>query len=291
MNNDLTTFRTKYKQKYNLNYSDACAIMYGIIDVHEHHLEGIYTGDITEIDHYKNNYNKLDTFENKSKYIEEIIYKNNIPEDILLQIQNKQNDNDKPKRIYLNRDIFDVDTIKKDIYKNGKGVNCEHIWVQSQLKKCEAIEAVSDLHHMIPANVKVNGVRSNHIFGEVDDDIAILYGNDENDKNDNNDHDIKSEFDKKKKIFEPREISKGNVARALFYIATIYGDKLFSNQKHIDWFEKMRPTLLEWNKIDPPDTVEIERTKLIEKIQGNVNPFIIDNSLVDKYFNSNKSYI
>ena len=54
---------------------------------------------------------------------------------------------------------------------------------------------------------------------------------------------------------------------------------------------KMRPTLLEWNKIDPPDTVEIERTKLIEKIQGNVNPFIIDNSLVDKYFNSNKSYI
>ena len=54
------------------------------------------------------------------------------------------------------------------------------------------------------ANVKINNIRSNYVFGEVDDDKATWLGID--DGNDEN-KDEYSEFDKNKKVFEPREIS------------------------------------------------------------------------------------
>ena len=86
---------------------------------------------------------------------------------------------------------------------------------------------------------------------------------------------------------------KGNVARAVFYVALIYGDHLFFGdwcrkghiqaRSQLKWFEEMRKELLTWNRNDIPDQEEIQRNKNISKVQGNTNPFVDDYRLVDAY--------
>ena len=101
-----------------------------------------------------------------------------------------------------------------------------------------------------------------------------------------------SEIDRRLQVFEPREISKGNIARCIFYIALIYGYKLFnpkySNEniakQNLKWFENLKNDCLEWNHLDLPDSNEISRMNIIAKIQGNINPFIIDPNCADKIF-------
>ena len=102
-------------------------------------------------------------------------------------------------------------------------------------------------------------------------------------------------------VYEPRDIDKGDIARALFYMATRY-----HNFESIDDYEpalklityfynnteaersitvnetKVEPAtygiledLLEWNRIDPVDEHEIHRNNLCYNIiQGNRNPYI-----------------
>ena len=129
---------------------------------------------------------------------------------------------------------------------------------------------------MIPANVKINGIRSNYQFGNVDDNIAIFLGPHE-----------KSEFDKEKHLFEPCDRSKGNIARSIFYIAHTYKEELFNGVGAVDryeWFSQQIETLKEWNMQDPPDHQEIVRTWKISEIQGNINLFVIDHNLINEYF-------
>ena len=64
-------------------------------------------------------------------------------------------------------------------------------------------------------------------------------------------------------------------------------NKLFTgkdSKKRLDWFLKQIETLKIWNRQDPPDEAEMKRTFAIQKIQGNVNPFIIDHKLIDKLY-------
>jgi endonuclease I len=70
--------------------------------------------------------------------------------------------------------------------------------------------------------------------------------------------------------FEPRDLHKGNVARAMFYFSVRY-------QLPID--EDQEVILRKWNDLDPVDDREIERAKIIEVLQGNSNPFITDPEL------------
>jgi len=228
-----------------LSYSDACCFMYGVLDNENNHVHGIYT-----------NFDKIieNSFTKDFKIID-------------------------PKTPNVKLEEINSRWIRSSFYDKGKGINCEHIYPQSQLKHSGALMGVSDLHHMIPANVKINGIRSNYIFGEVDDYKGLFLGQGERDD--------KSEFDKRKKVFEPCERSKGNIARGVFYIATIYGNKLFTgkdSKKRLDWFQKQIETLKIWNRQDPPDEAEMKRTFAIQKIQGNVNPFIIDHKLIDKLY-------
>tara|TARA_X000000950_G_scaffold288406_1_gene405027 strand:+ start:1769 stop:2119 length:351 start_codon:yes stop_codon:yes gene_type:complete len=116
---------------------------------------------------------------------------------------------------------------------------------------------------MIPANVKINGVRSNYQFGNVDYDISIFLGTHET-----------SEFDKYNKIFESYERSKGNIARAIFYIASVYEAELFCGDGgtyRYTRFSEQIQTLKEWNIQDPSDNNEIKRTWKISEIHGNIN--------------------
>lgn len=134
-------------------------------------------------------------------------------------------------------------------------LNVEHTWPQSKFSGREGATMKSDLHHLFPADSKLNQIRGNFKFGEVSDDIPMLQCHQS--QIDNTGNGLPH--------FEPPAVHKGNVARALFYFAVRYG-------LTIDAVEET--DLRVWNQMDPPDEFEMQRNNAIEQIQGNRNPFI-----------------
>ncbi|MEL7363726.1 MAG: endonuclease, partial [Bacteroidota bacterium] len=82
--------------------------------------------------------------------------------------------------------------------------------------------------------------------------------------------------------FEPREAVKGDVARMLFYVATIYDAEVGSGGRN--WFDRQLATLLEWHDTDPADDAEVARSGRIASFQGNDNPYVLDATLARRAF-------
>ncbi len=81
-------------------------------------------------------------------------------------------------------------------------------------------------------------------------------------------------------VFEPADEYKGDFARAIFYVATVYDDLpwkydyMFVKQTYptlLPWAVNM---LLQWSRKDPVDQKEIDRNNAVQQYQGNRNPFI-----------------
>lgn len=120
--------------------------------------------------------------------------------------------------------------------------------VNKQFKYMEA-----DLHNLVPAIGELNADRSNFRFGEISGEKRF-YG-----------QNIDFEIDFKKRVTEPRDSIKGDIARTYFYFEKEYGMRISKKDKKI---------LEVWNKLDPIDEWERKKNKLVEKIQGNNNSFI-----------------
>ena len=164
-----------------------------------------------------------------------------------------------------------------------QGINCEHTWPQSLGAGYEPMK--SDIHHLFPTKSNVNSSRGNDPFSEIDDQ--------DTDKWYRNDYYIETvptedidEYAEKfnppnqdDERFEPREIQKGNTARAMLYFYTIYTD-----EADLPFWEIQRQTLIDWHYNDLPDIDEIERTNQISSYQGNQNPYVVDPSLVGRTF-------
>jgi len=166
------------------------------------------------------------------------------------------------------------------IYRNGEanGINCEHTFPQSLGAKDG--NARSDMHHLFPTRVAVNEARSNLPYGEIEDrDTERWYMADRLEtKIPSRGIDQYSEYIKG--LFEPREDHKGNVARAMFYFATIYRD-----QADTSWFENQLKDLCKWHSLDPVDDAEWDRNQRIADHQsGKANPFILDCTLAYRCF-------
>lgn len=83
-----------------------------------------------------------------------------------------------------------------------------------------------------------------------------------------------------KSAFEPADEYKGDFARAVFYMATVYDELpwkytyMFQTE---DW-PTLKPwayeMLLDWSRKDPVSEKEIKRNDAVEACQGNRNPFI-----------------
>jgi len=74
-----------------------------------------------------------------------------------------------------------------------------------------------------------------------------------------------------------RDEVKGDIARILFYMATMYFDlSLNDDPASISAYKSMGilSTLLEWNELDPVDDFEKNRNEVIYSYQKNRNPFI-----------------
>ncbi len=147
------------------------------------------------------------------------------------------------------------------------GINCEHTWPQSRFTERYPREMQkSDLHHLFPTDSVANSTRGNHPFGMV------------------NGLDAGSDCASSQvgptiaraghgTFFEPPRDHRGNVARALFYFAVRYDKKIDPIQEQF---------LRKWHEEDPVDAEEMRRNNLIEKFQGNRNPFIDLPKLTDK---------
>ncbi|MGE5498295.1 MAG: endonuclease, partial [Syntrophothermus sp.] len=84
-------------------------------------------------------------------------------------------------------------------------------------------------------------------------------------------------------VWEPRNSHKGDAARALLYMSVRYdgvsGNWTFNylNNISLPKFNEGSQdlaTLLQWNKMDPPDKWEIDRNNYIQSVQLNRNPFV-----------------
>ncbi|HFE48776.1 MAG TPA: endonuclease I [Chromatiaceae bacterium] len=150
--------------------------------------------------------------------------------------------------------------------RHGRKINVEHVfpmsWVARALhcgeredcrhhsRRFNRIEA--DLHNMYPALKQVNALRSAMAFAEIRGEKHYYPW-----------CDIEVDFRRRK--VEPRDAAQGNIARAMLYMADRYDLKLFDKQRRL---------LRKWDRLDPPNARERERNRLIERVQGNRNPYI-----------------
>ena len=158
------------------------------------------------------------------------------------------------------------------------GVNTEHLWPQSLGAGEEP--ARSNMHILVPARGEVNTARSNFPFADIpDDQTTRWYGADQTVSTPpTTNRDAYSEFDGVNNRFEPREIVKGDVARALFYFYLTY-----PGRAEPAFFSTQEETLRGWHAHDPVDAAEQQRNVRIASYQDNtLNPFQLDPTLIDR---------
>ncbi|NNF57381.1 MAG: T9SS type A sorting domain-containing protein [Rhodothermaceae bacterium] len=164
--------------------------------------------------------------------------------------------------------------------ENTQGINQEHTWPQSLLTG----QADDDLHNLFPTKVNVNAARGNLPFAEIPDNLTTTWYRDNLQQSATPDAGVIDEFSELRAgvAFEPREDHKGNVARALFYMATVY-DVQTNTTFSFDMEEQT--TLYGWHYADPVDQAEYDRTFRIAPFQSNQpNPFVLDSTLIRRAF-------
>ena len=168
----------------------------------------------------------------------------------------------------------------KYVYDDGRptGINCEHAYPQS--KGAGSGNVRSDMHHLFPTRLEVNQARGNSPYGEVNDEQARKWfgAHEIMGRRPARNADAYSELGQG--FFEPREAVKGNIARAIMYIYTMYPDDIDRT-----FFRQQLPTLLRWHQMDPPDALELSRTWAIAHYQeGKPNPYVVDVTLAERAF-------
>ena len=124
----------------------------------------------------------------------------------------------------------------------------------------------ADLHNLYPARDWINQARSNFPFALIPGEQHIEQG-------------CNMEVDKDAKKVEPRPRTRGNIARANFYMHHTYG--LPIDAPSGKYKRTMKSLPIRWHWADPPSEHEQRRNDAIERIQRTRNPFIDDPSLVN----------
>jgi len=151
----------------------------------------------------------------------------------------------------------------------GDCFNREHSWPKSWFN--EGMPMNTDLFHIYPTDGYVNGMRSNHPYGEV----ASTTWTSQNGSHRGN----MNSYNHNGTVFEPIDEYKGDFARTYFYMSTRYytedsgwDDNDMVNGSNLnDWAVNM---LMDWHLQDSVSQKEIDRNNAVYAIQGNRNPFI-----------------
>lgn len=188
------------------------------------------------------------------------------------------------------------------------GINREHLWPKSEGFGSEESGdkggpgARGDAMHLVAANGYANNMHNNNFYGYVDRTKDFK---DSHDKYAKVGHNYLGESKTSPKdgvkVFEPQDADKGDIARAIFYMAARYNDiagtdttickdnpNLLLTNSLDPWqksgFVSSQTTygymgilsdLLEWNELDPVDEYEIHRNNILcRNFTNNRNPFI-----------------
>lgn len=197
---------------------------------------------------------------------------------------------DQPGHVYL---LYSDQTMATTAFgsSGSSAWNREHSWPRS-FGLPEGSPAFSDLHALFPCNAQVNSDRGNLPF-----DWAA----------NGTEHRLASGSRYDSHSWEPRDADKGRVARAMFYMAVRYdgsdpygpsNDLSLSENANTSTFTMGRlSTLLEWNRLFPPDQRERRRNHLIHtdpsspaKFQANRNPFVDHPEFADAVFDPSPTY-
>ena len=174
----------------------------------------------------------------------------------------------------------------QDVYnepnQNTQGINQEHTWPQAYLNGSGSAAAERDLHHLFPTKVDVNNDRGSLPFAEIPDEQTSRWYRDALSQTAPPplaERDAYSEL-RTGTSFEPREKHEGDVARALFYVRTVYDD-----EADAAWFEPQMRPLYAWHALDPVDQAEYDRTFRVASFQGDTpNPFVLDSTLIRRAY-------
>ena len=185
-------------------------------------------------------------------------------------------------------EFYTHETIKKFVGGVGDW-NREHVWCQSLSNGLWGTGGGgSDLHHIRPSESGLNSTRGNNKYGYAKDSGKEAWSRDNNKNNSK-----LGGWYIGNSIFEPLDNVKGDAARIVMYVYTHYNNasnvggtkesaKTHGNLKFTNVISASNEAaaiqlLLEWNRLDPVDEIELYRNEAVYKIQGNRNPFI-DNS-------------
>lgn len=187
------------------------------------------------------------------------------------------NENGSVQCIYTEYTVDNVPSDNPRAYLYENGIDCEHLFPQSMYEGTSPMK--SDIHHLRPCKSNVNSSRGNKPYNESNDNQTQtwywLEYQQSNPPNQNRDKYSESASG----VFEPREEVKGDIARAIFYFYTMY-----SNVADDNFFEEQKDILYDWHQDDPINQSEVNRTWDIADYQDYPNPFILDETLIQRCY-------
>lgn len=164
----------------------------------------------------------------------------------------------------------------------AKGLNTEHIYPQAKGAADEPMR--SNMYNLFPTLEYINNDRGNLPYRDINDPDTRWWYYERTKQSTIPAAAVRDRFSEgTTQSFEPREIVKGDIARAVFYFYTIY--KQTADLADPQFFFEMLPYLCEWHFADPADQTEWNRNLLIAAFQdGKPNPFILDCSLPERSY-------
>ena len=204
--------------------------------------------------------------------------------------------------LYVNRDVDNQTTAWGDHDQDQWGINQEHTWPKSLGfdDNSKGTGARGDLMHLWAGNGKANNIHSNYFYGYVDTSKTYYDVGSYKSTLSGNLRGNSRTLGGTETVFEPQDSDKGDIARAMFYMAARYNYlsgsdsdgidagnpnlEIINSLSHNSSFTSSTTVkgqigvlqdLLEWNRLDPPDEWEIHRNNLCyNNFTNNRNPFI-----------------
>ena len=204
--------------------------------------------------------------------------------------------------LYINRNVTNETKAWGNHEQDEWGINREHVWPKSEgFDSTGEGGARGDPMHLIAGNGYTNNIHSNYFYGYVDTsktytDCGNTYSNQRGNLKGYSKTSGGSTY-----VFEPQDCDKGDIARAVFYMAARYNyfsgsdsDGIDTNNPNLELTQNLSDfssaftsstsrkgkmgilsDLLAWHHADPVDEYEIHRNNLLyTNYTNNRNPFI-----------------
>lgn len=155
-------------------------------------------------------------------------------------------------------------------YNSPLQISTEHVWPQS--RGTDLYPAEADMHHLFPVTQSSNSARGNNPFGYVASPdrwygpLGTLTTAPSSQ--------LERYSTRLGTLWEVNSLYRGDIARAMFYVYTIYAATVDSS-----WIRTQQEDLLAWHELDPPSADDVSRSSKVRRYQGNDNPFVLDVTL------------